>query len=295
MSNSRLASITLVYLSIILLVASIYALSRTADTLFPGSEELSDAPSHRDTSLKLESVDWAQCRDEEGKPGDGYWLVMYVANEDPDYWVKGRGTMKIINAAGKTVRSVVFGGRSTLYWEPYTPADLTLPAHSRNWFMLREMLNERRSIQAAGGAANRVELEYEELIWFKRDGSEIACSWDAELVSHDVAGGPYPRHSANISIVNRGQATMHGTKVFGVVYNSKRQLIDILWSEEPGRWPAGHTLQPGKSRMFTVRSIAQTGRCIGAADPAGYIIDYWVNAMTSSGQPLTSHHSVTVP
>ena len=67
MNNSRLALITLVSLSIVLLVASTYALSRTADTLSPGSEELSDAPSHRDTSVKLESVDWAQCRDEEGK------------------------------------------------------------------------------------------------------------------------------------------------------------------------------------------------------------------------------------
>lgn len=55
MNNSRMALITLVSLSIVLFVASIFALSKTADMLFPGSEELTDAPSHHRTRACMQT------------------------------------------------------------------------------------------------------------------------------------------------------------------------------------------------------------------------------------------------
>ena len=84
---------------------------------------------------------------------------------------------------------------------------------------------------------------------------------------------------------------MYRTKAFAGVLNSRGELVDLLWSESSDEWPSGRFLRPGEAIIMNLASLSQSGGCLGAADSSGYSVEYWVEAMTGTGQPLASYPS----
>lgn len=283
------------FLCVLLVATSVLALVSASSPIFLQTDiEVSPTPDPQQV-ITLVQTDWAGCRGEDGAPDDYYWLVLRVRNSSPNLAAKGESVMRIVDAAGKVVTRYLLGSYGAQDESQFTQYHLTLPADAESWIVVGEVLTQRATLRVPGGAANQVELRYGELYWQELDGSEALYSWGSDLLAHVASDEPYPRHSVTLEIVNEGRDTMYQTKVFGLVYNSKGALVDILWSETPGSWPVGFRLQPGERRRVTVKTIAQTGRCLGPRDDAGYSLTYWVNTLTSSGIPLVRSETVALP
>jgi hypothetical protein len=239
----------------------------------------------QDSSLRLERVDIAQCRDDNGDPSDFYWTVIHVTNTDQNHWVKGTVFADFVNSAGEDQRTFIDNG-------------FRFAAGAAGYIIYPDTLAKRSALGMSGKGFARVELRYahvngpSSLVWTERDGSEKPYQWDAQIISHTATTAVYPRHSLDLRVMNTGTDTMYRTTALAAVLNSSGKLVDIAWSETPGNWPTGVDVSAGGSTVLHLKSIAQTGRCLGAGDPAGYQADYWINTLTPTGQPLTSHYTI---
>ncbi len=128
-----------------------------------------------------------------------------------------------------------------------------IPANSEFWLVDPDMLDNRYAL-ALDDTYNNVSLEFGHTIaWFPVDGSEDLYEWSSLFIDHQMTSGQYPKHSLTIEISNTGNAVMYRTRVFALVYNRGDQLVDILWSENPGSWAAGITLRPHRNRTVELK------------------------------------------
>jgi hypothetical protein len=266
---------------LLLALSSLYALSLNPISNIVNLVSHPPTPTNLESMITSEKVDLAQCRDDAGQPTEDFWIVLHLANENPNYWVQGKGTVKFLDKGENLVGGFNFD-------------DLTIPANSQIWFIDSNLLNYRPQ-ELKGGTYNHIELSYSNLEWNETDGSEKLYDWKAEIISHSTPSAHYPRHSLNIKITNTGAGIMYRTRVLAVIYNSVGKLVDIAWSEKPRTWPIGITIRPSTSELVKVDSIAKTGRCLGEADPNGYKVEYWIDTLSSSGQPLIGNYSVALP
>ena len=173
--------------------------------------------------------------------------------------------------------------------------NLVLAANSSGWLADPDMLTSNKIFPIDGGKYDDVELALSSVALGDPDETKQDYSSESELLSHSISTDQYPRHNIKIQVSNVGTETMHHTKVFAAIYNSNGELVDISWSEMPGDWPTGKKIEPGEGQVFSVTSLAKTGRCLGEADPKGYQIDYWIDAMTYTGLPINKFFSIDVP
>ncbi len=234
-------------------------------------------------TVHLKRVDVAPCHDEEGRPSEYFWGIAHVTHDDPAASVMAaEGSVTFYNTQGEVVGALPF---SNLNWA----------AGSTNWLTYPRLLNYGQVFEIAGGQFKEARLEISPLqAGLKADYTVTHFRATAELISHSVTAGQYPRHSLQIGITNTGSVPMLHTRVFAAVHNSRDELVDLDWSEEVGTWPVGAKISPGGNAVLSLKSLARSGRCLGEADPAGYLIDYWVDAMTPSGLPVSIYESVPV-
>ena len=250
-----------------------------------------------DNNFRLEGTSFAKCRDNEGNLSDVYWGVVRLSNKNQIYWARGIVQIKLIDRDGMTVGS--FG------------ADRSIAAGSQTWIVNSAMLNRGQAISLKNRHFDHIELTYSsnirdqsELIylgadesfasrmrWIKQDGTETGYHWTTTVKSHTITSNDsHPRHTLEIVVSNTGTKTMFRTKVFAAIYNSNEQLVDLAWSEKIGEWPTGVSIKAAQDKTILLKSLSLSGRCLGEYDPKGYNVEYWVDTITITGQPLTTFH-----
>ena len=108
-----------------------------------------------------------------------------------------------------------------------------------------------------------------------------------ELHSHDVYGRPeFPQHAATFQLSNLSDMSMNDVHFVGVVQNQQGDAVDILYHDSDRM-----DIAPDETIWFTVKSRSSSGRCVGPVDPEGYVLHYWLNFVTATGEPITRYYT----
>lgn len=293
---SKITNASLLIIAITLLVLGFVAFFTLRTALsFPLVKSVNNQglvePNHQ--LIEIERFDLVPCRDQNERQIDRSWVMFQLKNDNPDYWVQGKGAIKFFDENDELIGAFLFENPSGILEDPFAIYDFVLPANNVSWFTAPEILKQRRMIYVIAEDVATAVFEPSYLDWHPRDGSEKEYSWDVDIIEAQITDEKYPRHSLLVRLTNTGKATMYQTKIIAAIYNSEDQLLDIAWSGTPGNWNTGLKIKQGETKEVLIESIAQTGVCLGKSDPNGFKVRYWIDTMTYTDQPLTQLYEKT--
>lgn len=225
--------------------------------------------------IRLKDVAIAPCGDNEKKrlTSNQYWLVAMLANTNNDQWAKASGALNFLNVDGSQVETVPF-------------EDLTLSPGAMQWLTDQNLINRGRTTKITPLVS--YELALEEVEWTKLDDNEDSYTLDTEVQNLWTSEDVYSWHTATVLINNTGSKTVYHVTIFGIILDAEERLLDVLYSVEPGKWAKGEKIRPGQQIAIQAHSLSKTGRCLGKSNSENIQFEYWVNAMTGMGQPITT-------
>jgi hypothetical protein len=226
--------------------------------------------------LEVVQLDLAPCRGQDGKFDNTFWAIARIRNIDSNTaFVVSNLSIALLNSSGQTIG--------------FLPVErASVPPGSTIMVTDYHLLNERR-VTAILGSVDTALIAYSDYgnIYAQEiDESLNNANWEVSLIEHIVNDDDYPKHSSKIKIKNIGSETLFRLKILASIYDLNSQLLDIGWSEEPGKWQRGVTIESGNEREIFVPSLSMSGRCLGPKNENGYKIVVQSEAFSSSGLPL---------
>ena len=224
----------------------------------------------------------APCHDAQGRENGYAWGGVLVRNSSPNYWARASGVVIYRDASGQAMGGFQF-------------ADIDFPIGRERLLINPRTLNESLSIQLKGPYRSTA-LTFGNNIQLG-DPSPDPASYQTqvEVLEHGATAGDYPAHTVVLSVENSGREKILHAKVIAAVLNSVGEVVDLLYSEPPGRLSAGTRLLPGESRPFRLNSLTKTGACLGKRDPQGYRLLYTLGGLSPYGEPLAWTERVALP
>lgn len=275
-----LVRIVIYGIAVLILLSSIVTCS--SNTLYSyqkSLQEITSTPPVGETEL----VDFyfGRCRERNSAIlAEDSWFVAKLANADMQRWAEASGHLLLLDADGDELGRVSF-------------EDWVIPVSSTQWLVDELLLNEARPRTIS--SCDDMELMLTSVDWTEINDEYSQHSLDSEIQGYSASSGDFPRHSIEVEIRNTGSHAVYRATVFAVVLNDEGELVDILYSTLPGEWAIGERVRPGKELTVRAESLSVSGRCLGRSDPDHFRIEYWVNAMTAIGEPVTDHEVVDIP
>jgi hypothetical protein len=149
-----------------------------------------------------------------------------------------------------------------------------LPANEDIIVIPREVI-EGRALSANGAEIQQISFQVSNQFLEPQrvDHSFDNVHLELRVLEHSLLPNEYPTHTVTLEVSNSSNYGVGALAVFGLVYNSREELVDVLvgapvTSQVP--------LMPHSRIEVNVFSLSRSGRCVGKHDPLGYHADIWV-------------------
>lgn len=218
-----------------------------------------------------------QCRENGGSPKlvDDYLAIWAIQVDKFEEWVThGKATVTLASDDGTNLADYDIG--------------FGLAADEVGWLIPRE--NARGNVmRSTNGEVTEFNLNFKETEWGVAQEAISQYSYKVDMLSHNLYGtNDYPQHRLIFRVQNQSDSMMNKVYLFAVVQDSQGNAVDILHPDST------KDLKHNEIEEFTIESVSSSGRCVGAADPQGYVIHYWLEFETSKGQHMTHYYKTSV-
>jgi WD40 repeat protein len=206
-----------------------------------------------------------------------YYMGMWaIKGDQPDKWFSdGKGEIVLQTETGVELKryDVEFG----------------LVGNEVGWLMSNE--NKAGNVMQLDNDLDTtvLKLSVKDFHWTPISQSVGLYHYNVGLQSHITYGNPtYPQHALVLQVQNASGLIMKQVHFMGVVQNSRGDTLDILSQS------TGMDLAPGEAGFSILKSHSKSGRCVGPADPDGYVLHYWLDFGTEDGQRVTRYYTTMV-
>jgi hypothetical protein len=234
-----------------------------------------------ETDLELVQIVSATCHDPQGKYNGAMWGGVLVSNHNQKYWARASGVV-----AYQDVNQQVVGG--------FPFSDFEFPLNSQVLLIYSRTLNESRSLPLKA-PYDSARLSFDNIQLGDPGPASEAYQVQVSVQSHTTTSAKYPAHTIVLNVENTGTDKLLHLKGTAAVMNSAGEVVDLLYTEKPGRLAAGVRLLPQKQQRFELHSLSKTGGCLGINDPTGYRLLYTISAITPYGEPLAFTEMIHLP
>lgn len=223
--------------------------------------------------IKVVQYNLYECRNTDTKYKN-CWGVVELHNNDSENAFIGDGAIVFYNDLGQDVGLFYFDRA-------------LIPEGSSIWVTDRELQNSRESFSIADNKISTARVHFSNLLRKSTDTTTVNSKWKIELINHRVEFHDFPKHTSTIKVINQGNEILFNFKVLISIYDQKNMLVDIGWSEEPGKWQTGINISPSEEKVLEIPSLSISNSCTGPKDLQGYKLVVHTEAISRSGHPLS--------